>query len=435
MIILHILLFIVCLSVLVVIHELGHLAAAKIFHIYCFEFSVGFGPAFFRRKRKNGETYVAFRCIPFGGYVSMYGENEDAEQELPDGIESIPENRSLNAQKKWKKAIVMGAGVFLNAVLAFVLFFVSNSCFEQKQLIIPYLEIADNSIASQQGLVSEDGVPPTILFYGCDDLNNPNEEAKVAQSSGFYIVSKNGEFTYEGGTAQDVAVLIDISKATFSSRDYVDLFRFYPINDDGTINYTTEIVISKSSETILNLKFDLKTTSYNEDDVVISDDTKTYNFVLNVIKENDETKLEDLGIKMYLNRYWNNFGEAFVKSGEDFGESSILIFKALGGLFVGENWDSVGGPIAIFTQTTSTLENYGMAYFIQMWAIISVNLAIFNLIPFPGLDGWHLLVIAIEGITRKKVPSKAKNIASLIGMILLFGLMILIVIKDIIGLF
>ena len=84
MIILHILLFVLCLSILVVIHELGHLAAAKIFKVYCFEFSVGFGPAFFRKKRKKGETYVALRCIPFGGYVSMYGENEEAEQQLPD---------------------------------------------------------------------------------------------------------------------------------------------------------------------------------------------------------------------------------------------------------------------------------------------------------------------------------------------------------------
>ena len=144
MIILHILLFILCLSVLVVIHELGHLAAAKAFGVYCFEFSVGFGPALFRKKRKRGETYIAIRSIPFGGYVSMYGENENDTSELPDGVENIDPKRSLANVKKWKKAIIMAAGVFLNAVLALVLFFISNSCFEQKQLYLSHFDVIDN---------------------------------------------------------------------------------------------------------------------------------------------------------------------------------------------------------------------------------------------------------------------------------------------------
>ena len=58
-----------------------------------------------------------------------------------------------------------------------------------------------------------------------------------------------------------------------------------------------------------------------------------------------------------------------------------------------------------------------------------------NLLPFPGLDGWHLLVIAIEGIFRKEIPAKVKNVVSAVGVLILFALMILIVAKDIIGLF
>ena len=110
-------------------------------------------------------------------------------------------------------------------------------------------------------------------------------------------------------------------------------------------------------------------------------------------------------------------------------------FETLGNLFIGKNWNQVGGPVAIFTESSAMLENYGPTYFIRLWAIISVNLAIFNLIPFPGLDGWHILVTAIEGITRKKIPEKAKTIVSYVGMALLFALMIVIVVKDVIGLF
>ena len=74
-------------------------------------------------------------------------------------------------------------------------------------------------------------------------------------------------------------------------------------------------------------------------------------------------------------------------------------------------------------------------YVINLWALISINLGIMNLLPFPGLDGWHLLVTAIEGITRKELPKKFKNIVSTVGMILLFGLMIVILFKDIFMLF
>lgn len=441
MIILHILLFILCLSVLVVIHELGHLAAAKAFGVYCFEFSVGFGPALFRKKRKRGETYIAIRSIPFGGYVSMYGENENDTSELPDGIENIDPKRSLANVKKWKKAIIMAAGVFLNAVLALVLFFISNSCFEQQIPVYLNFNVIDNSPASTAGLVVDVENPYTTLYVGWNDINNLDkdtnnlsEEAKVAGANGFYIVSKDGIITYEDGTNLTVAVIIDKFKFTIKNRDYVDLFRYFPI-EDNKINYMNEVKINASSseKAILSLDFTLTTCSYGEDE--IATDIKGYSIHLDSEVEGKTVRLEDSGVQMYLHTYWNNFGQAISKTGKDFGKSSVMIFEALGGLFVGKGWDSVGGPIAIFTESTSTLQNFGASYFIQLWAIISVNLAIFNLIPFPGLDGWHLLVLAIEGITRKKLPEKAKSIASFVGMVLLFGLMILIVIKDIFGLF
>ena len=83
MIILYILLFVFCLSTLIMIHEAGHLAAAKIFNVYCFDYSIGFGPALLHVKRKRGETYFSIRAIPFVGFVSMYGE--DQKDELPAG--------------------------------------------------------------------------------------------------------------------------------------------------------------------------------------------------------------------------------------------------------------------------------------------------------------------------------------------------------------
>ncbi len=67
-----------------------------------------------------------------------------------------------------------------------------------------------------------------------------------------------------------------------------------------------------------------------------------------------------------------------------------------------------------------------------MWAMISVNFGIVNLLPFPGLDGWQFLVTIVEGVAHKEIPAKVKNTMSAIGLLLLFALMIMIVIKDII---
>jgi regulator of sigma E protease len=113
-------------------------------------------------------------------------------------------------------------------------------------------------------------------------------------------------------------------------------------------------------------------------------------------------------------------------------QSSVAIFKTFGSLFTSsEARESVGGIVAIGFVSTDVLKNFGINKFLRLWGMISVNLAIINLFPFPGLDGWQLLVLAVEGITKKEIPAKVKNIVSFIGIILLFGLMFLLVVKDI----
>ena len=120
---LSVILFFVALGLLISIHELGHLLTAKLFNVYCFEYSLGFGPKIFQKKGKGGETDYSIRAIPLGGYVAMFGETET----IPEGVEVDP-NRSLLAIKKWKRAIIMAAGVVLNFVLGFILM-LSNTLF------------------------------------------------------------------------------------------------------------------------------------------------------------------------------------------------------------------------------------------------------------------------------------------------------------------
>jgi len=112
-----ILLFLLLLTVIVCIHEAGHLLAAKRFHVYCFEYSFGMGPVLFQRRK--GETRYSIRAIPVGGFVSMAGE-KDGDEAYPDDV--VPEGRRLTDQKPWKRIIIMLAGVAMNFLLAYVLF-------------------------------------------------------------------------------------------------------------------------------------------------------------------------------------------------------------------------------------------------------------------------------------------------------------------------
>ena len=147
MVVLYILLFIVCLSTLIMVHEVGHLITAKMFNVYCFEYAIGMGPKLFSFKRKNGETYFSLRAIPFGGFVSMYGEAES----VPEGV-VVDESRSLLKIKKWKRAIIMVAGVTMNFILAILVFFAYEIGFPTHEPHYAHISTSSDTIAYNVGL-------------------------------------------------------------------------------------------------------------------------------------------------------------------------------------------------------------------------------------------------------------------------------------------
>ena len=104
-------------------------------------------------------------------------------------------------------------------------------------------------------------------------------------------------------------------------------------------------------------------------------------------------------------------------------------------LFQPGGFQNLSGIIGI-TAAMPQISASGGARLVFFFAgMISINLAFFNLLPFPGLDGWQLLITVVEGVCKKKVPEKFKTVMTLIGFVLLFGLMLAVVVKDIIALF
>ena len=147
--------FLLALTVIICLHELGHLIAAKIFGVYCYEYSFGMGPVLFQKKGK--ETTYSIRAIPVGGFVSMAGET-DGDEVYPDVI--VPKGRRLTDQKPWKKIIIMLAGVLMNFVLAWIIFSLitlSNGTYVNSPKAV-IAEVVENSPAEKAGMQPGDKI-------------------------------------------------------------------------------------------------------------------------------------------------------------------------------------------------------------------------------------------------------------------------------------
>ena len=420
MTILYVLLFLVFLSILIIIHELGHLAAAKAFNVYCLEYSIGMGPLLFKYKRKGGETQFSLRGIPFGGYVSMYGEGV----ELPEGVEIDP-SRSLNNIKAWKRAIVLLAGVTMNAVLALTFFFVSN-CFPQESIdYLNHLNIAESSIASEAGFKDGDYIKFTPQEY-YDDVANKNRVFYIADTSSYI----------DDDTTTKYATCFNFETMTsFKHLDLAEHICVYTtkteLGDDDNYHIVPNFsnYVDPASFEKISVHFVTRVPDPNSDKLM---DGEEITCILKV----EDGHIAPFGMSVHYTKTQYNFGQIVKYTFTDFGECSIALFKTIGQLFTDASaWESVGGIIAVGFETTAVLQNFGFGKFLFYWGFISVNLAVFNLLPFPGLDGWQLLVLIIESITRKKIPEKVKNIVSFVGIGLLLLLMGVVVVKDIIKYF
>ncbi len=478
--ILSIVLFAISLGLLITLHELGHLFVAKIFKVYCFEFSVGFGPAIFRTRGKNKETYFALRAFPLGGYVSMYGEDA----QLPEG-EVIPKNRSLEGIIRPKRALIFSAGIIMNALLAFALFFASNVFFPVQNASTT-IHVDADSIISHTGIKNED----KLYFVGPSDGEIGGEkdlEAKILEYQyetskatyiGYYYIIDNDVVIndkhymcvyYPTGAKKDTvftsgiklfpqAVTEDEIKLAkehckqFASEKWTPYLNF--VVDFAGSSYSPSdgssfIVELPYREYYKNEKGKVK---YKEPQVKSFEITSEY-----LGKESYQWK--SVGLSLKVTKKWLPFGERIGNTFKDMLNGSIMIFQGLASIFK-TGIKGLSGIVGIFTTSASVYSSYSFATYLYFWGIISINLAVFNLLPFPGLDGWQLLVTIIEGSVnvfkrakhRKmvkatpegaiveefvewKIPTKVKAIMSYVGLGLLLILGIAIIIFDIIRLF
>lgn len=238
--------FVLILSVIIIIHELGHLIAAKHFGVYCKEFSIGMGPMIYQKQ--VGETAWSVRALPIGGYVAMAGETleDDGEDE-----EDIPFERTINGIKPWKQIVVMAAGAIMNILLAWVIF-VGITAY-QGQIAIPgspvITSFSENSPAEKAGFKVNDEI---IKVQNGTHSEKVDEFDDVVEFINYF----QGETTFtvlRDGKEVEVKMtpVLDEEENIYKMGVYHDNYDVKKINLLEAIPYGTQKMVDSVS-TILN---------------------------------------------------------------------------------------------------------------------------------------------------------------------------------------
>ena len=389
--ILYLLLTLLLLSIMVVIHELGHFLFAKLFKVTVLEFSIGMGPAIYttKNKKSKGETSnenmkiaesfrhgdegensnlvaepelceaedkktaFSIRALPIGGYVSMAGE-DDASDDV---------NAFCN-KPVWQRFIITIAGAVMNILLGI--------------LCMCLLVGIETSQYSQNG----EGYLVSNTIYGFQE-NSVSDKGENPLMAGDTVIKVNGVYVHTGNEL------------------------VYEIMNHGYEPVDLVVVRNGKQITLENVAFPTEA----EKGVTFGD----YDFVMQLEKADFGTVVK----------------HAFFRS-----ISTVkIIIDSLGDLLGGRyGADSVSGPVGMTGAVGEAAKN-GFSSILYLFILITMNLGVFNLLPLPALDGGRLIFLIIEGVARRPIKREIEQTINTVGLLALMGLMLLITVKDVFSLF
>ena len=445
----YVLLAILILMIMITVHELGHYLVGKAFKFKINEFAIGMGPAIFKRTMKSGEIF-SIRLFPFGGFCAFDGEDQDGD-----------DPNAFNNKKPWQRILVLVAGATMNYLLALLIIIISMSAYGQSTPGMQYgrhdeaiygtsIEEqipADKSINDGEYIVSltRDGKKSNI--YMTVDLISSLNHAKKGD-----VVT--AELISDGKTVKRDIIL----RADVECKNLTEVTKAY---DALGMGYAMQLEANGSSPFIKgdflikigapDVEYKNATFVYTPDDVayVLKDkavgdtvwfwttrDTKyvyTFGSSWSACEKTGEGVMNYLGIKETARNYYvtaTYVRHGFFKTiGNSFGYSFKIggtVFRTLGQLLTGKlGLNAVGGTITTI-KTTSEVISYGFRYALEIMAFIGVNLAVFNLLPIPALDGARVVFCVIEWIRKKPVSRKVEGIIHAVGLIVILGFAILV---------
>ena len=350
--ILSILLAILILLAMITVHEFGHYVAGRALGFKINEFSIGFGPALFKRTNKKNGRLFAVRAFPLGGYCAFEGEDDDTQSE-----------GAFNRQHPLKRIIVLIAGATFNYLLALLIIIISTFAFGQMAYRVNSVEVTEEYPAAyslQEGDV--------IVDIGGEDIYLSADLVSALNGRAQGDVVEVG--VMRGGQRTAVQVMLRADCDFENSADVSLAFHALGVG--------------------------------------------TY--------ENDSGSYYDLSTVNCKFSFWESLGRSFMYSFKIAGS----IFTVLGELLTGNlGLSAVGGPVTTI-RLTSQIASQSVQSFLEIAAYIWVNLAVFNLLPIPALDGSKVVFCLIEWIFKKPVPRKIEAVIHVIGFVLILGFAVLV---------
>ena len=449
----YIIYFAITIGILVFIHEFGHFAAAKLSGMRADVFAIGFGKRLFGWNRKSGfsfgelpkdfdgEGHTDYRLslLPLGGYVKIAGMVDETMD--TSFAESEPKPYEFRAKPVWAKIFVITAGVIMNLLLAWIIFWGAN--FFQGKPITPTTTLAyieDGSAAAKSGFFSGD----KILSVNNKDVTTwedlraevfintlgENINVKVLRDGKEETLSidrklipddeTQGAYLIPEGVKPAIGEVVKDSPAEKAGIKTGDIL----IAIDGESLYSSQqatniMSLSKGKE----LKITVERNKETKDILVTpGEDSKIGVYIATVFMGKSEMKT------------YGFFGSIY-QGWKDIEKMTDLTFSMLGKVFTGnvEFKKAFGGPIKI-AQIAAKSADSGFSSFMYFLALLSLSLAILNIMPFPVLDGGHLVMIIVEAIIKREIPIKIKMAIQNTGLVLLLLLMAFIIYNDIISL-
>lgn len=422
----------ITLGVLVFVHELGHFLAAKLTGMRVDRFSIGFPPRAFGKQ--IGETDYCISWIPFGGYVKIAGMIDESFD--TDFLSHEPQPWEYRAKPIWERMFVISAGVIMNVLLAVLIFWGIN--FTHGRLIKETTvvgHVVAGSPASRAGFQRGDNIVAvnghTVTYW--DEIqtliyveNFGKDVTLTIQRKGserqlFIPRTKLPDNADLGLIESPTVVMIgDIEsgkpaeKLGLKSGDVLVSLNDIPVTDDSSVIRVVQASASK-----------LLRVTWKRDSTLMSGTT---------------TPTENGRIGIRLGNYYAgprklirySLFEAFTAGVQNVTQSTEMFFKSIGQVILGKSSirDNFGGPIAIAKFATRSAET-GLTSFLGFLGLLSMSLAILNILPFPALDGGHLMMLVYEKIFRREIPQKVKIGIQKAGFIILVLFMIFVIYNDI----
>ncbi|MEP2447259.1 MAG: RIP metalloprotease RseP [Balneola sp.] len=431
--------FMGALMILVFIHELGHFLAAKLFGMRVERFSVGFPPRVWGFKK--GDTDYCIGATPLGGYVKIAGMvDESMDNEF---LEQEPQPWEYRSKPVWQRMVVITAGVIFNMILAFVIF--SGMIMTNGKLVVP-VENIDGLYVPEESILHEIGFRNNDKIIGVNGEEVPyfndlvSASALTSENLNYQIIRNGEEITIPVASSflDSIQTRGFIDGTSIAPSIFSQIERGSPAAEAGL--EVGDKVIAMNGEKVTTWLAFFHIVGNNEEgvpiDLTIDRGGETLSFS---ITPNEDNKLGVGAPQTYQFGTRIEYGifESIAAGWEETADQTTGIIQGFARMIKGDISvrQNLGGPIAIAEMTKQATDSNGWIGFWTITALLSITLAIMNILPIPALDGGHLVFLIYEGITRKEPTEKVRIIAQNIGFFVLVTLMIFVVFNDVIKLF